>query len=399
MVMLAAELQAISLRYRVQHGEGLQLKVGINCGAAAGAVIGSHKRFYCLYGDVVNTAARMCKYASDKIHCSAAFAASVRALGEEQARICCTPRGSLEIKGKGLMETFDLSVPDGPDQEVGSHPGDTCFPRSAVSDLGLSKVCQRNKAWLPWRQKNQIYGVADLGAGPAKLESKSSQSYEVLQVQHKLPRDPKYRLAALEATFKDVIIENAFLVAQSHVRRRELLTGVLLHLVAILEQLHQVHFPEYEYDFTDLGPKGEQISGSMEKIRLILDVHAVVALSYCLFLIVSVIKLKPYICSWDLHFLVLSSSFVATSFLACSRLPALWGWLIMFPSSVVILSAWISRINFRCACVQALGTFVAACLAMRLIRTFSPIVAVDLLFLLVFALAGSRIANLQHCRL
>ena len=97
--------------------------------------------------------------------------------------------------------------------------------------------------------------------------------------------------------------------------------------------------------------------------------------------------------------LVLSSSFVATSFLACSQLPALWGWLIMFPSSVVILSAWISRINFRCACVQALGTFVAACLAMRLIRTFSPIVAVDLLFLLVFALAGSRIANLQQRRL
>ena len=71
----------------------------------------------------------------------------------------------------------------------------------------------------------------------------------------------------------------------------------------------------------------------------------------------------------------------------------------MFPSSVVILNAWISRINFRCACVQALGTFVAACLAMRLIRTFSPIVAVDLLFLLVFALAGSRIANLQQRRL
>ena len=400
MVMLAAELQAISLSYRLQDGNGLLLKVGINCGVATGAVIGLHKRFYCLYGDVVNTAARMCKYANDKIHCSAAFAASVLALGEEEPRICCTSRGSLEIKGKGLMETFDLSVLDGPDHGVSFRPGYTCFSHSTVSDLGMSDGVQSNKAWLPWREKSKIYGFTDLGTHtPAELESNSSHSCKIVQVQHKLPRDPKYTLDALKATFKDVIIENEFLVAQVYVRRRELLAGLLLHIVAILLQLHQVHFPEYEYDFMDLGPIGEQISESMAKVRLILDVHAVLALSYCIFLIFSILQLKSYIFSWDLHVLVLSLSFVATSFLACSQLPALWGWLIGFPSAIVILSAWISRMNFRYASLQALCTFVAACLAMRLIRNFSPIVAVDLLFLLVFSLAGSGIANIQQRRL
>ena len=62
--------------------QAISLKVGISHGDAAGAVIGSHKSFYCLYGDTINTAARMCKYAGpDRIHCTAAFADYVRRLG------------------------------------------------------------------------------------------------------------------------------------------------------------------------------------------------------------------------------------------------------------------------------------------------------------------------------
>jgi class 3 adenylate cyclase len=72
MVLLADELQTIAQRYRFGMSEHLVLKVGLNCGPVAGAVIGSHRRFYCLYGDRMNTAARMCKY------CPAAFAQSVR---------------------------------------------------------------------------------------------------------------------------------------------------------------------------------------------------------------------------------------------------------------------------------------------------------------------------------
>ena len=57
-------------------------QVGINAGPTAGAVIGSLRAFYCLYGDTINTAARMCKYAGpDRIHCTAAFADYVRRLG------------------------------------------------------------------------------------------------------------------------------------------------------------------------------------------------------------------------------------------------------------------------------------------------------------------------------
>ena len=38
------------------------LQVGISSGPAAGIVLGSCRRFWCVYGDTVNTAARMCKF-------------------------------------------------------------------------------------------------------------------------------------------------------------------------------------------------------------------------------------------------------------------------------------------------------------------------------------------------
>ncbi|EKX34280.1 hypothetical protein GUITHDRAFT_45348, partial [Guillardia theta CCMP2712] len=62
MCQLASELVCIAKMQKIEDMQ-LGLKVGIHCGAAAGAVIGRHRSFYCVYGDTTNTAARMCKYA------------------------------------------------------------------------------------------------------------------------------------------------------------------------------------------------------------------------------------------------------------------------------------------------------------------------------------------------
>jgi hypothetical protein len=57
---------------RSEDGEGgvrLEMKVGINAGPVACVVLGTCRRFYCVYGNTVNTAARMCSYASPGAVC------------------------------------------------------------------------------------------------------------------------------------------------------------------------------------------------------------------------------------------------------------------------------------------------------------------------------------------
>ena len=84
-------------------GIPLELRVGVHSGALVAGVIGTRKFVYDVWGDTVNTAKRMESYGlPGRVHVSAATRA---ALGE---RYRFEPRGALEVKGKGLMETFFL---------------------------------------------------------------------------------------------------------------------------------------------------------------------------------------------------------------------------------------------------------------------------------------------------
>ena len=49
--------------------EKLEMKVGINAGPVACVVLGTCRRFYCVYGNTVNTAARMCSNATPGAVC------------------------------------------------------------------------------------------------------------------------------------------------------------------------------------------------------------------------------------------------------------------------------------------------------------------------------------------
>jgi adenylate cyclase len=84
-------------------GERLQLRVGLNTGALIAGVLGTHKFVYDVWGDTVNTAKRMESYGvPGQVHVSAA---TRLALGDA---FRFEPRGPLDIKGKGLVETYFL---------------------------------------------------------------------------------------------------------------------------------------------------------------------------------------------------------------------------------------------------------------------------------------------------
>jgi class 3 adenylate cyclase len=87
------------------HGHIPAMRIGIHSGPLVAGVIGKRKFIYDLWGDAVNTAARMESHGiPNKIHMSAETAGIIK------DRFAIESRGIMEIKGKGPMETFLLSA-------------------------------------------------------------------------------------------------------------------------------------------------------------------------------------------------------------------------------------------------------------------------------------------------
>jgi adenylate cyclase len=81
----------------------LQMRIGIHSGDVMAGVIGTHKFIYDIWGDAVNIASRMESHGiPNRIQISAATRLHI----DERFRL--EPHGSVDIKGKGPMETFIL---------------------------------------------------------------------------------------------------------------------------------------------------------------------------------------------------------------------------------------------------------------------------------------------------
>ncbi len=110
-------------------GEPLCLRIGVHSGPLIAGVIGTHKFAYDVWGDTVNTASRMEQYGvPGRIHLSA----TTRALLGDRFRF--EPRGDIDVKGKGKIETFFLEPIDrGAGCGSATDQGNTASTKTATS--------------------------------------------------------------------------------------------------------------------------------------------------------------------------------------------------------------------------------------------------------------------------
>ncbi|HEU5324360.1 MAG TPA: adenylate/guanylate cyclase domain-containing protein, partial [Candidatus Limnocylindria bacterium] len=88
---------------RADDGRPLRIRIGLNAGPVVAGVIGRRRFLYDLWGDAVNTASRM------ESHGIPNEIMLTRAMYELLAnRFVCEPHGPIEVKGKGVVETWLL---------------------------------------------------------------------------------------------------------------------------------------------------------------------------------------------------------------------------------------------------------------------------------------------------
>ena len=97
---LAKEMIKISAQFKDHNGNPIKLRIGINSGPAISGVIGKSKFAFDVWGDTINTAARLESYGSpDCIHMSKN---TFDLVNYKESNI---ERKTIQIRGKGLMET------------------------------------------------------------------------------------------------------------------------------------------------------------------------------------------------------------------------------------------------------------------------------------------------------
>jgi class 3 adenylate cyclase len=84
----------------------LQVRIGINSGEAVGAVVGTSKFHYDLWGDAINVAARM-----ESLGEPGRIQVAEGAWQRLQSGYVFESRGEIEVKGKGMMNTWFLEGP------------------------------------------------------------------------------------------------------------------------------------------------------------------------------------------------------------------------------------------------------------------------------------------------
>lgn len=101
---MALDMQQTVEKMDPEFPEGLQVRIGLHAGPAVAGVIGNRKLFYDVWGETVNTASRMESHGEPgRIQVTTAAKEELEDAYEFE------PRGAVEVKGIGAVETWWLA--------------------------------------------------------------------------------------------------------------------------------------------------------------------------------------------------------------------------------------------------------------------------------------------------
>jgi guanylate cyclase len=115
---LALDMRETVANLTVDGREGLELRIGINSGPVVAGVIGRKRFLYDLWSDAVNTASRMESHGTPG---EIQITRETYALLKDE--FVCRPRGTINVKGKGEMETWYLEGPRSDDRRAEADAG------------------------------------------------------------------------------------------------------------------------------------------------------------------------------------------------------------------------------------------------------------------------------------
>lgn len=101
---MALDMQEELAKFNAKHHSGINIRIGINTGPAIAGVIGTKKFIYDLWGDAVNTAARM-----ESHGIAGAIQVTKSTYDILENKYLFEDRGIIHVKGKGDMNTYLLA--------------------------------------------------------------------------------------------------------------------------------------------------------------------------------------------------------------------------------------------------------------------------------------------------
>ena len=102
----AIEMAKAATAFRDPEGRGVPFRIGIATGPVVAGVVGTRKFFYDVWGDTVNLAARM-----ETTGVPGRIQVTQKTYEQLRTMFVLENRGQIEIKGKGLMQTWFLEEP------------------------------------------------------------------------------------------------------------------------------------------------------------------------------------------------------------------------------------------------------------------------------------------------